>query len=82
MGRVFLGLSAGGRRVAVKVIRSELAADPDFRVRFRREVAAARKVSGLFTTTGRCPSPRSSRWPPGWQKAWPRSTPPVSCTVT
>jgi serine/threonine protein kinase len=49
MGRVFMGLSAGGRRVAVKVIRSELAADPDFRVRFRREVAAARKVSGLFT---------------------------------
>ena len=49
MGRVFLGRSAGGRPVAVKVIRSELAADPDFRVRFRREVAAARKVGGLFT---------------------------------
>jgi serine/threonine protein kinase len=48
MGRVFLGLSAGGRPVAVKVIRSDLAADPDFRVRFRREVAAARRVSGLF----------------------------------
>jgi eukaryotic-like serine/threonine-protein kinase len=49
MGRVFLGRSAGGRPVAVKVIRSELAADPDFRARFRREVAAARKVNGLFT---------------------------------
>ena len=49
MGRVFLGLSAGGRRVAVKVIRSELAADPEFRVRFRREVAVARTVSGMFT---------------------------------
>ena len=49
MGRVFLGRSAGGRPVAVKVIRSDLAADPDFRKRFRREVAAARKVSGLFT---------------------------------
>jgi hypothetical protein len=49
MGRVFLGRSAGGRPVAVKVIRSDLAADPDFRARFRREVAAARKVSGLFT---------------------------------
>jgi len=49
MGRVFLGRSAGGRPVAVKVIRSDLAADPDFRIRFRREVAAARKVSGLFT---------------------------------
>jgi len=49
MGRVFLGLSAGGRPIAVKVIRSDLAADPEFRARFRREVAAARKVSGLFT---------------------------------
>ena len=49
MGQVFLGLSAGGRLVAVKVIRPELAADPEFRARFRREVAAARKVSGLFT---------------------------------
>ncbi len=49
MGRVFLGLSAGGRRVAVKVIRAELAADQDFRVRFRHEVTAARRVSGLYT---------------------------------
>ena len=49
MGRVYLGLSAGGQPVAVKVIRAELAADPEFRVRFRREVAAARTVSGLFT---------------------------------
>jgi serine/threonine protein kinase len=49
MGRVFLGLSAGGRPVAVKVIRAELAADQEFRVRFNREVAAARRVSGLFT---------------------------------
>jgi serine/threonine protein kinase len=49
MGDVFLGLSAGGRPVAVKVIRAELAADPEFRVRFAREVAAVRQVSGLFT---------------------------------
>ena len=49
MGRVFLGRSPGGRPVAVKVIRRDLAADPDFRQRFRREVAAARKVSGLYT---------------------------------
>jgi eukaryotic-like serine/threonine-protein kinase len=48
-GRVYLGLSEGGRPVAVKVIRADLAADPDFRMRFRREVAAARKVNGLYT---------------------------------
>ena len=49
MGRVFLGVSAGGRPVAVKVIRAELATDPQFRMRFGREVAAARRVSGVFT---------------------------------
>jgi serine/threonine protein kinase len=49
MGQVFLGMSAGGRPIAVKVIRTELATDPDFRARFRGEVAAAQKVSGLFT---------------------------------
>ncbi len=49
MGRVFLGMSAGGRPIAVKVIRAELADDPEFRTRFRMEVDAARKVSGLFT---------------------------------
>src|SRR5450755_5121075 len=49
MGRVFLGVSAGGRPVAVKVIRAELAADTQFRMRFGREVASARRVSGVFT---------------------------------
>jgi serine/threonine protein kinase/outer membrane protein assembly factor BamB len=49
MGQVFLCQSAGGRPVAVKMIRAELAVDPEFRARFRREVAAARKVSGLYT---------------------------------
>jgi len=49
MGRVYLGRSPGGRNVAIKVIRSDLAESPDFRARFAREVAAARKVSGIFT---------------------------------
>ena len=49
MGRVFLGRSPGRRLVAVKVVRAELAEQADFRIRFAREVAAARTVSGLFT---------------------------------
>jgi serine/threonine protein kinase len=51
MGQVFLGRSPGGRLVAVKVVRAELAGQPEFRSRFAREVAAARKVSGLFTAS-------------------------------
>ncbi|WP_240450491.1 serine/threonine-protein kinase [Streptomyces sp. 11-1-2] len=49
MGRVYLGRSPGGRAVAVKVVRPELAEDPDFRRRFDREVKAARRVTGFFT---------------------------------
>ncbi|MBB1261563.1 protein kinase domain-containing protein [Streptomyces alkaliterrae] len=49
MGRVLLAASPSGRAVAVKVVRPELAADPDFRRRFASEVAAARAVSGAFT---------------------------------
>jgi serine/threonine protein kinase len=49
MGRVYLGRSVSGRRVAVKVIRPEFAADPGFRERFRQETDAARRVSGAFT---------------------------------
>jgi eukaryotic-like serine/threonine-protein kinase len=49
MGAVYLGRSAGGRAVAVKVVRGELAEDGGFRERFRREIDAARAVSGAFT---------------------------------
>jgi serine/threonine protein kinase len=49
MGQVFLGRSPGGRLVAVKVIHPALAGDNGFRVRFTREVEAARRVSGAFT---------------------------------
>jgi serine/threonine protein kinase len=49
MGQVFLGETPGRRKVAVKLIRSEYAEDPDFRLRFAREVAAARQVGGFHT---------------------------------
>ncbi|MFY9929076.1 MAG: protein kinase [Streptosporangiaceae bacterium] len=49
MGRVYLARSPGGRMVAVKVIRANLAEDAGFRARFAREVSAARKVGGMFT---------------------------------
>jgi hypothetical protein len=49
MGTVYLARSAGGRPVAVKLVHPGLAADPAFRERFRREVAAARRVGGFWT---------------------------------
>src|SRR5262252_4484774 len=51
MGQVYLGRSAAGRLVAVKTIRVELAEEAGFRARFAREVAAARRVSGVFTAS-------------------------------
>ena len=75
-GRVYLGQAQNGQRVAVKVIKPDLAEDPEFRARFGREVDAARKVGGKFTarvvdadTTARnsgwrpstFPAPRSGR---------------------
>ena len=49
MGRVYLASTPGGRRVAIKVVRPELGDDPDFRTRFRQEIAAAQRVRGLYT---------------------------------
>lgn len=49
MGAVYLGRSRGGRMVAVKVVRSELADDAEFRERFRREVEMAGSVGGFWT---------------------------------
>ncbi|MEU2334878.1 serine/threonine-protein kinase [Streptomyces sp. NPDC013172] len=49
MGRVYLGRSAGGRTVAVKIVHPHFAPDEEFRARFRREVAAARRVGGAWT---------------------------------
>ncbi|MQY11570.1 Serine/threonine-protein kinase PknD [Streptomyces sp. RB5] len=49
MGRVYLSHTRGGRPVALKVVRPELADDPSFLRRFRREVKAARRVRGAYT---------------------------------
>ena len=49
MGTVFLGRGGDGERVAVKVLRPELAGDPSFLRMFRHEVAAARRVVGFCT---------------------------------
>jgi hypothetical protein len=49
MGRVYLASTPGGRPVALKVVRSELGEDPNFRIRFRREIQAAQRVHGLYT---------------------------------
>ena len=49
MGIVYLGESPSGRPVAVKLIRPQLADDPEFRARFRREVKAAQLVGGYHT---------------------------------
>src|ERR1700685_2311336 len=49
MGRVYLGVSPGGRQVAVKLLLPEHSADTEFRRRFAREVAAARQVGGFHT---------------------------------
>ncbi|UFR02968.1 serine/threonine-protein kinase [Streptomyces sp. Go40/10] len=49
MGRVYLARSPGGRTVAVKVVRPDLAADSGFRERFRHEAEIAQAVSGQYT---------------------------------
>ncbi|MBM9617330.1 serine/threonine-protein kinase [Streptomyces zhihengii] len=49
MGQVFLGRAPGGRPAAVKVVRAALAEDPEFRARFRLEVAALHRVGGEWT---------------------------------
>jgi hypothetical protein len=49
MGEVYLAKSPGGRLVAIKLIRPELAEERGFRARFSSEISAARNVSGIYT---------------------------------
>ncbi|MFJ2891390.1 protein kinase [Streptomyces sp. NPDC087305] len=49
MGQVYLARSDRGRTVAVKLVREELAAQEEFRARFRQEVRAAQRVGGHWT---------------------------------
>ncbi|MFJ9593960.1 serine/threonine-protein kinase [Streptomyces virginiae] len=49
MGVVYLAYTPGGRPIALKAVRREFAADPEFRERFAQEVASARRIHGLFT---------------------------------
>ncbi|MFH9735929.1 PQQ-binding-like beta-propeller repeat protein [Streptomyces sp. NPDC017260] len=63
MGRVYLGRSPGGRSVAVKVVRAELAEEAGFRRRFAREVETARRVTGFFTAAVVDADPQGS---PAW----------------
>ncbi|MFB6516585.1 serine/threonine-protein kinase [Streptomyces sp. NPDC056401] len=49
MGVVYLAHTPGGRPIALKAVRRELASDPEFRRRFAQEVASARRIHGLFT---------------------------------
>jgi serine/threonine protein kinase/outer membrane protein assembly factor BamB len=51
MGVVHVARSTSGMKLAVKIVHAEFAKDPEFRGRFRQEVAAARKVSGAFTAS-------------------------------
>lgn len=49
MGQVFVGIAPDGTRSAVKVIHPERSHDPEFRQRFRREIAAALAVRSSHT---------------------------------
>jgi serine/threonine protein kinase len=74
MGQVYLGVSRGGRKVAVKVLRADLVTDAEFRTRFAREVAAARTVNGFYTApvVDADPVPSQFRRRPPRQRRSPR----------
>ncbi|HEY1004649.1 MAG TPA: serine/threonine-protein kinase [Streptosporangiaceae bacterium] len=49
MGVVYLAETGDGQPVAVKVLRPELADNPEFRTRFGREVTALTRIQGMCT---------------------------------
>jgi serine/threonine protein kinase len=51
MGQVFLGISPGGRQVAVKLLHPDHVGAAQFRERFAREIQAARRVGGFHTAS-------------------------------
>ncbi|MFF9978162.1 serine/threonine-protein kinase [Streptomyces erythrochromogenes] len=51
MGDVFFGHNESGAPVAVKLIGTSVVSEPGYRQRFKREVEAARAVSGTWTPT-------------------------------
>ncbi|MFI1939297.1 protein kinase [Streptomyces purpureus] len=79
MGRVYLARSEGGRTVAVKVVHPHFALDEQFRARFRREVAAARRVGGAWTAPVLDADPDA---PVPWVATGYVAGPPLSQAVT
>ncbi|MBT2424327.1 serine/threonine protein kinase [Streptomyces sp. ISL-112] len=79
MGRVYLGRSAGGRTVAVKVVHPHFALDEQFRARFRREVEAARRIGAQWTAPVLDADPDA---PVPWVATGYVAGPPLSQAIT
>ncbi|MEJ3651734.1 serine/threonine-protein kinase [Actinomycetes bacterium KLBMP 9759] len=60
-GRVLLGVDEGGQQAAVTVVHADVAAQPGFRDRFRREVAAAGSAPAWFTAPVLAADPDAER---------------------
>ncbi|WP_103532804.1 serine/threonine-protein kinase [Streptomyces sp. SM11] len=79
MGRVYLGRSAGGRTVAVKVVHPQFALDEQFRARFRREVESARRIGAQWTAPVLDADPDA---PVPWVATGYVAGPPLSQAIT
>ncbi|MYX15772.1 protein kinase [Streptomyces sp. SID8374] len=79
MGRVYLGRSAGGRTVAVKVVHPHFALDEQFRARFRREVESARRIGAQWTAPVLDADPEA---PVPWVATGYVAGPPLSQAIT